>query len=109
LRRIQAVAWARCFPGHGAPFDDVAGALATNVAQIEQRSAKLRDELEAGGPATVYGLAQRMYRRALERRFWQIVSTVQGHLDLLLERGEAAFDGATYRASSGPGEGGTLP
>ncbi|MFN0094341.1 MAG: MBL fold metallo-hydrolase [Dehalococcoidia bacterium] len=99
LARLQGEDVTRCFPGHGAPFDDAQDAIALNIAQIEQRTAKVRDELASAGPATVYGLAERMYRRALQRRFWQITSTLQGHLDLLEARGQARLDGTRYRAT----------
>ena len=73
-----------CYPGHGAPVDD-GQVLRATLEQAQQRSERMYDELRTSGASTVYALSERMYPRALRRRFWQIVSTVQGHLDVLAE------------------------
>ena len=86
-----------CYPGHGEPFEHVAEVIAANLSQAEQRTERLAEELRAAGPATVYELAERMYPRALRRRFWQIISTVQGHLDVLAEAGRAEFADGRWR------------
>lgn len=78
-----------CFPGHGEPFENTREVVDTNLEQAHQRSERLRDSLRTEGPGTVYEVAERMYPRALRRRFWQIVATIQGHLDLLEEAGVA--------------------
>ncbi|GAB4321864.1 MAG: hypothetical protein Kow0010_02330 [Dehalococcoidia bacterium] len=87
MRRIATLRLERCFPGHGEPFDDVTAAIEANLAAIERRSARALADLRRLGRATVYALAMVMYPRALERRFWQIIATVQGHLDLLQRDG----------------------
>ena len=87
MRRIATLRLERCFPGHGEPFGEVTTAIETNLAAIEQRSARVLAALRHLGQATVYGLSTALYPRALERRFWQIVATVQGHLDLLEAEG----------------------
>ena len=48
-------------------------------------------------PETVYHLAERLYPRALRRRFWQIISTIQGHLDVLAEAGQVVEEGHRWR------------
>ena len=87
LKRLRARELRQCLPGHGEPFTDVAGEIDGNLAAIEARTERMLEELRERGPATVYGLGERLYPKALRRRFWQIVATVQGHLDLLAERG----------------------
>ncbi len=87
LKRLAGFHLTRCFPGHGEPFDDVAGAIAANLAAIEQRSDRVLCELRALHEASLYAIAERLYPRAVRRRFSQIVSTVQGHLDLLEAEG----------------------
>jgi len=87
LNRLAALHLTRCFPGHGEPFDDVAAAIATNLAAIEQRTDRVLSELHELHDATLYDIAERLYPRAVRRRFWQIISTVQGHLDLLEAEG----------------------
>jgi glyoxylase-like metal-dependent hydrolase (beta-lactamase superfamily II) len=86
-----------CYPGHGEPFENVAQVIAANLSQADQRTERLAEELRAGGPATVYAVAERMYPRALRRRFWQIISTVQGHLDVLGEAGRATLEDGRWR------------
>jgi len=99
LRRIQKLAPERCFPGHGEPFGDVTAVAEANLAQAEQRAERALDILRAAGPCTVYRLAEALYPRAVRRRFWQIVATVQGLLDLLEARGQAVKDGVRWEAA----------
>jgi glyoxylase-like metal-dependent hydrolase (beta-lactamase superfamily II) len=89
LQRLQMFDFTRCYPGHGEPFDNVAEVIASCLAQVEQRSQRLLATLREHGAATVYDLAGALYPRALNRRFWQIVATVQGQLDLLEGQGVA--------------------
>ncbi len=96
LRLVQSRQFVRCFPGHGEPFDDVAGTIAANLAAIEQRTERIAAELNEAGPASLYALCERLYPRALRRRFWQIVSTVQGHFDLLEDTARVQRTGDTY-------------
>ena len=79
------------FPGHGEPFANVDEVIRANLEQAEQRSTRLIEELRQDGAITLYELAERMYPRALRRRFWQIVATIQGQLDVLEEAGQAAY------------------
>ncbi|MBI2767388.1 MAG: MBL fold metallo-hydrolase [Chloroflexi bacterium] len=98
LRRLQEMQFTRCFPGHGEPFDGVAGTIAANLAAVEERSARVYGELRSAGPDCAYALSRRLYPRALRRRFWQIISTVQGHLDLLEAEGRVVNRGGSYEA-----------
>ncbi|MEO8539543.1 MAG: MBL fold metallo-hydrolase [bacterium] len=99
LRRLPGLAdHETCMPGHGEPFENVRQVVEENLAQAAERSARLLESLRSGGPATVYELAERTYPRALRRRFWQIISTIQGHLDVLAESGTARFANGHWSA-----------
>lgn len=90
--------WRTCYPGHGEPFSNVHEVIAANIDQARTRTDRLKHDLHEIGPSTLYALAERMYPRALRRRFWQIISTVQGHLDVLQESGEARFADGLWSA-----------
>jgi glyoxylase-like metal-dependent hydrolase (beta-lactamase superfamily II) len=99
LRKLRAMDFSRCFPGHGEPFDDVAAVIDANLAQVEQRSERVAAVLRAAGEASAYHLAEALYPRALGRRFWQIIATVQGQLDLLEREGRALRYGKLWSAT----------
>jgi len=96
LLELRRATFARCFPGHGEPFSNVADALDAAIAGIESRTERVLAELRRAGRGTAYSLAARAYPRALERRFWQVVPAIQGHLDLLEERGLVRSEGSWY-------------
>lgn len=96
MLRIRDLPATKCWPGHGEPFTNVRHILDENVAQIEQRTERVLVALKRHGAASAYALAADLYPRALARRFWQIIATVQGHLDLLEERELVEDDGGTY-------------
>jgi glyoxylase-like metal-dependent hydrolase (beta-lactamase superfamily II) len=96
LKLLRSMAFTRCFPGHGEPFDDVHTVIEANLSQIEQRSERVEEALRELGTASLYGICDALYPRALRRRFWQIVATVQGHLDLLEAAGRVTVAGGTY-------------
>lgn len=98
LERLADGGFARCFPGHGQPFDGASEAIAGALGRIERRCARVRESLRRDGPATVHALCERLYPRAASRRWWQTASTVQGQLDLLESRGQAAERGGRWEA-----------
>jgi glyoxylase-like metal-dependent hydrolase (beta-lactamase superfamily II) len=97
LRAIRELGAIRCFPGHGPPFDNVQDVIDENLSQIEQRSGKVAEAIASRGSSTAYELAHELYPRALRRRFWQIIATVQGHLDLLEDEGMIRLDEGRWR------------
>lgn len=101
LRRLRELELSRCFPGHGEPFDNVPAVIDANLAQIEQRTERVLQSLRDDGPGTLFAVCERLYPRAVRRRFWQIAATVQGHLDLLEEAGEVHVEGTIFRAHGG--------
>jgi glyoxylase-like metal-dependent hydrolase (beta-lactamase superfamily II) len=98
LARLGELRFERCYPGHGEPFDDVARHIRLNLNAIDARTGKADAALREYGPATLYGLTERLYPRAVRRRFWQFVPTVQGHLDLLEAAGRALGQEGVYSA-----------
>ena len=96
LEMLRERAWERCYPGHGDAFEDVAGRITENLSGIEERRERVLATLREMGEARVYDIAEQLYPRALARRFWQIVATVQGSLDLLAARDEAAENDGVY-------------
>lgn len=99
LEGLKRLGLKRCFPGHGEPFDNVSEAIETNLSQAEVRSERVLVELREAGSVTLYQLAEKLYPRALRRRFWPIVSTVQGHLDVLEEKGQAQPDNGLWHSA----------
>lgn len=99
LEALDVRAWSRCYPGHGPEFADVRGRIAENLRGIEERSEKVRRALRQRGPSSVYDVSMELYPRALGRRFWQIIATVQGNLDLLEDMGEATVCSGVYEVS----------
>lgn len=87
LRRLRDMHFTRCFPGHGDPFDNVDEVIAVNLDRIHERGQRVDAALREKSGASVYELAEALYPRALARRFWQIIATVQGQLDLLQRDG----------------------
>lgn len=84
-----------CYPGHGEPFARPEAEIEANLALAAQRTERVLELFASGGPGSLYNVAERMYPRALRRRFWPIIATVQGHLDVLAEAGKArCADGA---------------
>ena len=81
MEGLARASYSRCFPGHGEAFNDVEALIATNLAQIGERTRRVAEAMGEG--ATLYEVCERLYPRALKRRFWQIVPTVLGHLDLI--------------------------
>jgi glyoxylase-like metal-dependent hydrolase (beta-lactamase superfamily II) len=96
LLTLRDSAFTRCFPGHGEPFADVEDAIDAAIGAIEARTERVFADLRQAGRATPYELAARAYPRALERRFWQVLPAIQGHLDLLEERGLVRREDHTY-------------
>lgn len=100
MKALQQTGFTRCYPGHGEPFENVQDVIAFNLEQVRERGEKVLAALGDGGPGTLYEIGERMYPRALRRRFWQILSTLQGNIDLLEESGLVQrIDGERWMAT----------
>ncbi|OAI43603.1 hypothetical protein AYO38_10540 [bacterium SCGC AG-212-C10] len=96
LKLLARIPFSRCYPGHGEPFDNVAETIRTNLSTIEERGERVMAAIAEVGEGTVYAIAEGIYPRALQRRFWQIIPTIQGNLDLLEAEGRVVVDGGVY-------------
>jgi glyoxylase-like metal-dependent hydrolase (beta-lactamase superfamily II) len=96
LRRLQGFSFTRCWPGHGEPFDNVSETIAANLVQVDQRSERVLEAVRILGSARLFPIAEELYPKAVRRRFWQIASTIQGHLDLLEDAGRIRCVDACY-------------
>jgi glyoxylase-like metal-dependent hydrolase (beta-lactamase superfamily II) len=75
-------------PGHGDPVTDVAGLVAERLRLHERRATKIA-KLLAEGPMSAYDVATSMWGNVAVTQDYLTLSEVLGHVDLLLERGEA--------------------
>jgi predicted ArsR family transcriptional regulator len=76
-------------PGHGDPVTDVAGLVTERFAMHERRAARILRLLQERGPLSAHELAQALWGGVAITQAFLTLSEVLGHLDLLLERGDA--------------------
>ena len=96
LHLIKELKPAVVYPGHGDPIADPVAEVDRQLAQVEKRCARIRQEL-GSGPLTTLGVTRALYPRLPGARLWQVLGVVNGHLDLLEERGEAVVEGGLWR------------
>ena len=77
--------------GHGEPVTGHAALIDDRFRMHERRAAKIRGMLSAE-PLTAHDIAQRMWGDVAMTQAFLTLSEVLGHLDLLVERGEAVED-----------------
>ena len=75
-------------PGHGDTVTDPRGLIDTRLKMHERRARKIGAMLD-GGPLSAHEIARSMWGTASLTQAFLTISEVLGHLDLLLERGEA--------------------
>jgi glyoxylase-like metal-dependent hydrolase (beta-lactamase superfamily II) len=88
LRETRELPAEVVLPGHGEPVTDHAGLIDERFRMHERRAAKIRG-LIAGPPQTAYEIAQSLWGNVAVTQAYLTLSEVLGHVDLLLERGEA--------------------
>ena len=76
--------------GHGDPVDDVGELVADRFRMHDRRAAKIGRMLVEAGPLTAHDIATRMWGNVAVTQAFLTLSEVLGHLDLLVERGQAA-------------------
>ncbi len=99
--RLLASDWPNlqeCFPGHGEPFSNPGDEIQANLDVATQRSERVVEALRLQGPGRTYEVALREYPRALRRRFWPIIATIQGQLDVMGEAGEVRCEDGLWFA-----------
>lgn len=93
LSRLAALGPRRVAPGHGDPVEEgVAALIEGRLAFYERRAGRLKG-LVAEGLRTPWQLAARLFPGVSPASAFLAVSEIVGHLDLLAERGEIAFEG----------------
>ncbi len=88
MRATRELALDVVLPGHGDPVTDHAALVDERIRLHERRAAKIAGLL-ADGPVTAYEIATRMWGNVAVTQAYLTLSEVLGHVDLLLERGEA--------------------
>jgi glyoxylase-like metal-dependent hydrolase (beta-lactamase superfamily II) len=88
LRATRAMPLTRVLPGHGEAIDDHVALVDERVRMHDRRARKLL-RLVAERPRTAFELAQAMWGNVAVTQAYLTLSEVLGHVDLLLERGEA--------------------
>jgi glyoxylase-like metal-dependent hydrolase (beta-lactamase superfamily II) len=79
-------------PGHGEPVTDHVTLIDDRFRMHDKRAAKIHGMLEQAGPLTAHAIAQQMWGNVAVTQAYLTLSEVLGHLDLLVERGEAVED-----------------
>jgi glyoxylase-like metal-dependent hydrolase (beta-lactamase superfamily II) len=93
LQRLAALRPRRVAPGHGDPVEEeVEGLIEGRLAFYERRAQRIKGLL-AEGLRTPWDVAARLFPGVSPDSAFLAVSEVVGHLDLLAERGEIAFEG----------------
>ncbi len=90
-------------PGHGETVTDPRALIETRLKMHERRARKIGAMLDAG-PLTAHEIARTMWGTAAVTQTFLTISEVLGHIDLLIERGEAVAQdegGLTRFARSG--------
>jgi glyoxylase-like metal-dependent hydrolase (beta-lactamase superfamily II) len=84
-------------PGHGEPVEDPRGLVEARVRMHDRRARKIAAMLDR--PLSAHAIAREMWGRIALTQAFLTLSEVLGHLDLLVERGEAVAeaDGALTR------------
>ncbi len=85
---LRELAVERIHPGHGDLVEEPATLFDRFEEHHARRARRVRAALE-DGPLGAYGVAKQLFPRIPARRMGQAVTEVLGHLDLLIEGGEA--------------------
>ena len=88
LDRIEALDVEHLYPGHREPSDEVAEEIERVRRHHRKRQGQLREMLGEGS-RTPYELLMTMFSRLPDRRLWQALAEVTGHIDALVVSGEA--------------------
>ena len=88
LEKVQRLDAVHAYPGHGEATDDIEGEIGRMQRRNERRQTQLL-ELLAEGEQTPYQLLAGMFKRMPDRRLYQALAEVTGHLDVLEYQGKA--------------------
>jgi glyoxylase-like metal-dependent hydrolase (beta-lactamase superfamily II) len=88
LRETREMEITQVLPGHGDPFGDHAALIDERFAMHERRAGKIHG-LIAEQPLTAHEIAQALWGNVAVTQAFLTLSEVLGHVDMLLERGQA--------------------
>jgi hypothetical protein len=88
LRETRAMPARLVLAGHGEPIDDHAALIDERFALHERRARKIAGLL-GEGPRSAHEIAQDLWGNVAVTQAYLTLSEVLGHLDLLVERGQA--------------------
>lgn len=88
MRRTRELDVRQVLPGHGEPIDDHRTLIDERLAGHERRVRKIA-EIIAEEPRSAFDIAQQMWGNVAVTQAYLTLSEVLGHVDLLLDRGEA--------------------
>ncbi len=99
LRRTREMDVDLVLTGHGDPVSDHAGLIDERFRMHEKRAGKIVHRIAEDGPLTAHEVAQAMWGNVALTQAFLTLSEVLGHVDLLLDRGEAVEeeDGGVVR------------
>lgn len=91
LRRTHSLCLGRCYPGHGAPFDDHRRVVEGIVSQHRRRRRRLL-ELATQEGMTPYAFSKALYSRQQMGDTFMCLSVTVGHLEALAESGQMILE-----------------
>jgi glyoxylase-like metal-dependent hydrolase (beta-lactamase superfamily II) len=106
MRATQEMDLKIVYSGHGEPVTDHHALIDERIAGHERRVVKIAGILAQDGPKSAFEIAQQMWGNVAVTQAYLTLSEVLGHVDLLLERGEAVEveeDGVVRFALTGEG------
>ncbi|MEE8338131.1 MAG: MBL fold metallo-hydrolase, partial [Dehalococcoidia bacterium] len=91
VERLRALGPRRVLPGHGEPVDDPERLFVRFERHQQRRQRRIR-ALLATRSDSAYGLVRRLFPHLPDARVGQAMTETIGHLDALVERGEATSE-----------------
>ena len=88
LRKVRTLGAAHLYPGHGEHTPQVEAEIGRALLHHERRQKRLLRFLRER-PLTPYEVLGKFFPHLPDRRLWQAMAEVIGHVDALVERGEA--------------------
>ncbi len=92
LRRLHAIAPARCLPGHGPPVEDPRGTARRLIQHRRERERRIREAVVAGA-RSVSAATDAAYEKDVSAVRSMAEATVRAHLEKLAVEGRVVFNG----------------
>ncbi|MCL6517013.1 MAG: MBL fold metallo-hydrolase [Alicyclobacillus sp.] len=91
MARTRALPWTTLYPGHGTPFANHRALVDRRLEEHDERCEQILGVLE-GGATTVWEVSRALFPWLEGPQVFLGLSEVQGHLDLLEERGQVRVE-----------------